>query len=291
MHLWQTDPTAFEGLVRYIVKAAMRTVREGRRSFRAEIKPNEDKRYDVVTNVDHEVQAYLCAQLTRMFPGVGIIGEEGLSVPPSEPGGPYWTVDPVDGTVVFSRKASHGFAVMLALVDNGEVIAAFIGDVMGQVLYWFAPGTDPVCEDLVLGTSHPLAGPWPEANAAALLFGSDPANYHATLRFLCDPSQAFDGFEIDRGSIGLRAARLWNGEASGLVIRTNRKWTPWDDAPVIGFCRRLGFRFLKFEPIYLEPFEPALVTEPTLCPHHVLIVHESQLEHLRPWLDSRTGRN
>lgn len=291
MHLWKKDPNRFAAEMRSLMRSAMLRVRRGRESFVASDKPSAFKSGDVVTNVDHEVQAFLHGRLITMFPGVGIIGEESLFVPSEKPGGPYWTVDPLDGTVVFSRKAGHGFAVMLALVENGEVIAAFIGDVMTNVLYWYAPGTDPVREDLSLETVTPIVGPWLEASAGALLFGDDPAEYHATMRFLCDPRQVFKGYDIDRGSIGLRVARLWNGEAAGLVMRVNRSFTPWDDTPVMGFCRRLGFRYLKFVSRYVEPFEPALVTEPTLCPHHVLIVHESQMDELKPWLDSRTGRN
>lgn len=291
MHLWQKDPGRFAAEMRSLMRSAMLRVRRGRDSFVATDKPSEMRPGDVVTNVDHEVQAFIHGRLVTMFPGVGIIGEEGLLVAPGAPGGPYWTVDPVDGTVSFSRRASHGFAVMLALVEDGEVIAAFIGDVMASMLYWFAPGTGPVREDLLLETAQPLAGPWPKAKESTLLFGSDPADYHATMRFLCDPSQVFGRFDIDRGSIGLRMARLWNGEAAGSVMRAHREWTPWDDTPVIGFNRRLGFRYLKFVPHCLEPFAPALVTEPTRCDHIVLVVHESQVAELRPWLESRTGRN
>jgi fructose-1,6-bisphosphatase/inositol monophosphatase family enzyme len=56
-------------------------------------------------------------------------------VEPAEPDEPYWTtVDPLDGTQAFAKRAPHGFSVTFSLVESGRTVAAYVGDVMTGML-------------------------------------------------------------------------------------------------------------------------------------------------------------
>lgn len=90
----------------------------------------EKAKGDLVTVVDREVEEFLSEALTKLQPGVEIVGEEAAHADPSVQdrlSGPVWIIDPIDGTSNFARGEGH-FAIMLALADGGETIASWIYD-------------------------------------------------------------------------------------------------------------------------------------------------------------------
>ncbi len=86
---------------------------------------------DIVTIVDRESEAVLAEGLTRLFPDARVVGEEGAADDPelldTLGDGVVWLIDPLDGTKNFSEGVSP-FAVMIALLDGGEVQAGWIYD-------------------------------------------------------------------------------------------------------------------------------------------------------------------
>lgn len=85
---------------------------------------------DLVTVADTEAEMLITAGLQRIRPGTPVIGEEAVAAEPSLLAGlttlpAYWLVDPVDGTGNFV-DGSPDFGVMAALVEGGEVTAAWI---------------------------------------------------------------------------------------------------------------------------------------------------------------------
>ncbi|MEA4965975.1 MAG: inositol monophosphatase family protein [Oscillospiraceae bacterium] len=58
---------------------------------------------DLVTNYDRLVQRHLEEKLRRLVPEAGFLGEEGLQKRASRQDGPYFVIDPIDGTMNFSR--------------------------------------------------------------------------------------------------------------------------------------------------------------------------------------------
>ncbi len=86
-------------------------------------------RYDFVTNVDLQSQAYIQDELKKHFPGHLFIGEEQGKTDDdvsreiySNPDEYYWIADPLDGTINFIRTLSS-FSVSLGLFHNGETVA------------------------------------------------------------------------------------------------------------------------------------------------------------------------
>lgn len=75
---------------------------------------------DFVTEVDFQVQSYICARLRESWPGIQFMGEErdNSDIDFSKP---YWVLDPIDGTTNFIHdfKAS---VISLALVLDHDPI-------------------------------------------------------------------------------------------------------------------------------------------------------------------------
>jgi len=90
----------------------------------------EKAKDDLVTVADREVEEFLAGALTRLAPGVPVVGEEAAFADPAvldHLTGSCWIVDPIDGTGNFASGEGH-FATMVALADRGETIAGWIYD-------------------------------------------------------------------------------------------------------------------------------------------------------------------
>ncbi|WEK50550.1 MAG: inositol monophosphatase [Candidatus Kaistia colombiensis] len=71
---------------------------------------------DLVTRADREIEAFLLAELARLYPEDGICGEEGTRLRPGARR--QWVIDPVDGTFNFVRGLDS-WAVSIGLFADG----------------------------------------------------------------------------------------------------------------------------------------------------------------------------
>jgi len=93
---------------------------------------------DLVTVADQESERALTRGLTALLPGSTVVGEEAVAADPRVldrvgDRGAVWIVDPVDGTNNFAA-GKEPFTVMVALVRDGEPVAGWILDVVGDRL-------------------------------------------------------------------------------------------------------------------------------------------------------------
>jgi fructose-1,6-bisphosphatase/inositol monophosphatase family enzyme len=93
---------------------------------------------DLVTVADKESEQALTRGLTALLPGSVVVGEESVAADQSildrlEDGGAVWIVDPVDGTNNFAAGKTP-FALMVALLQDGEPAASWILDPVGDHL-------------------------------------------------------------------------------------------------------------------------------------------------------------
>lgn len=96
----------------------------------------EKQRDDVVTVADRACEAWLSERLQALVPQSLVVGEEAVHADPSlmaalESVRPVWIIDPLDGTNNFAA-GEEPFAVMVCLVVNGETVAAWIYDPLGD---------------------------------------------------------------------------------------------------------------------------------------------------------------
>jgi myo-inositol-1(or 4)-monophosphatase len=87
---------------------------------------------DLVTEVDHQSEAFLLDEIRRKYPGHGIVSEEAGRLPGS--GRDCWYIDPLDGTVNYA----HGipiFTVSIAYAQNGAIMLGTVYDPLRDELY------------------------------------------------------------------------------------------------------------------------------------------------------------
>lgn len=84
---------------------------------------------ELVTAVDRDMEAALSPHLLALLPGSRVVGEEAVAEQPALleglDRGDVWLVDPLDGTRNFT-EGNPDFAVMVALLRDGEAIASWI---------------------------------------------------------------------------------------------------------------------------------------------------------------------
>jgi fructose-1,6-bisphosphatase/inositol monophosphatase family enzyme len=98
----------------------------------------EKKPGDPVTVADTEAEQELTRRLRTVIPGANVLGEESVAEDPSRLAwlsaeAPVWIIDPIDGTSNFVR-GNAGFAVIVALAQQGAVEAGWIYNPLGDVM-------------------------------------------------------------------------------------------------------------------------------------------------------------
>lgn len=278
-----------------MVRRAIAVIRDQRFRFEAKIKKGYTGMMDdVVTSADLAAQAVYVKLMKEGFPGYGIIAEEDalrIDCTNRELGDTYFTVDPLDGTKAYKRRQSHGIGTMIALVRNGSVIAAYIGDVMTKEIYGFRPESNKVHRISEYGHAEQLTAPsGGQIGSLQLLLRKRPSKYGDLTRTViasCEDSGPFRDFEITSGSIGISMARLWKGEVDVAVVGSNRE-TPWDTTPVIGICEKLGYIFLVQDDAGRRFVQAptALTTETVDGTGDKLVIHQSKLADFNAWQDA-----
>jgi hypothetical protein len=217
-------------ILRESVRRAMTVIRAERAAFEITHKADyEGGMTDVFTTADRKAQDIYEDVLGKCFPRYDIITEEGE--PHGELAGPgYFTIDPLDGTKAFIRRQSHGVGTMLAMVENDNVISAYVGDINTQEIYGYRPSSPNVHRITEFETAEPLG--WakrPLAEQYVLL--RDPPEVYAEASRAILP--AFKSYEVEGGSIGIWLARLWKREVGAALIPPGME-TPWDSTPIRG---------------------------------------------------------
>lgn len=270
------------------VRRAIVTIRAHRFSFEAIPKGVGDNGMpDMVTTADQAAQRVMCELLSDWFPQAEIVAEEGdLSRGRPTPDGLWFTVDPLDGTAAFIRRASHGIGSMLALMRGTKILGAVVGDVMTQEIYAASPGSKRVhrisefgfAEPLAIDTTRRLQDQW-------VLLRDSPELQPQMPRAMVEGSRPlFRGIEVGGASIGLGMARLWKGEVGGVLLPP-RQYTPWDLNPVLGLSHCMGFEFLQVnsESGGLTSWKPESAPRAVGCEHPLLVVHSTRLTEVARW--------
>ncbi|MEL6878542.1 MAG: inositol monophosphatase family protein [Pseudomonadota bacterium] len=85
---------------------------------------------DPVTVVDREVESFLTEALTKLAPGVPVVGEEAAHADKAvleRLSQQCWIIDPLDGTANFA-EGKEPFGIIIALADAGRAVAGWIYD-------------------------------------------------------------------------------------------------------------------------------------------------------------------
>lgn len=243
---------------------------------------------NVRTTADTKAQKSYVKLLRECFPKFSLVGEEDQLQHLAKYGTrAYFTIDPLDGTRAYIRRQSHGVGSMIALVIDGVIESAYIGDVNTQEIFGYRPGSSRVWRITDLEMSERLTKPRRKnIGKMYILLRERERNHSEIARRTID---CFRSVSSDGGSIGTWAARLWKQEVGALLLPPSME-TPWDSTPVIGISKKLGYIYLKpFENGWIE-YEPILSFEKYERAHETLVVHKNHIESLKKHIDVRTSK-
>jgi myo-inositol-1(or 4)-monophosphatase len=122
-----------------LVDAAQAAGEIARRFFRQSPRTWEKPGAGPVTEADIAVNDMLAADLLGARPGYGWLSEETPDSPDRLDAARAFVIDPLDGTRAFI-EGDHNWAHSLAVVDNGEAVAAVVYLPMADKLYAAAKG-------------------------------------------------------------------------------------------------------------------------------------------------------
>ena len=204
---------------------------------------------DLVTIADQESERVLTAGLLALLPGSQVVGEEAVAADPDVLGrvgdrGAVWIVDPVDGTNNFAAGKTP-FAVMVALVRDGEPAASWILDVVDDRMTVAEAGSGAYVDGLRVKARTDDPGP-------AALTGSVSRSYlPADLRA-----------EVDRNAHTLAAVtggRHCAGYEYPAIVSDEQQFSifwrvlPWDHVPGSLIVREAGGVVLHLDG---SPYQP-----------------------------------
>lgn len=106
---------------------------------------------DLVTEADEASEKLIQKELLERFPDDGFLGEEGAEVAGTS--GLVWVVDPIDGTVNYSRgMAEYGVSIGLRGPDGDAELGVIRFPAMDKT-YWSARGGGAFCDGRQLQVS------------------------------------------------------------------------------------------------------------------------------------------
>ena len=181
---------------------------------------------ELVTVADREAEALITEGLARLDPGVAVVGEEAVAAEPrrmDDLAAPrVWLVDPLDGTANFVR-GSTDWAVMVALVIDGETAASWIWQPLAQRMYAARRGRGATCNGERLVAA-------PRARATDQLTGA------VLTRYLDAPTRDRVERNVERFGTITAGRHCAGMEYPALVAGTTDfvffwRTLPWDHAP------------------------------------------------------------
>lgn len=270
-------------IMKELVRRAVVAIRNQRQIFEVKAKQGYGGQMDdMVTSADKIAQEVYVRSICECFPGWGIIGEEdALIVPCTDGSGLFFTVDPLDGTKAFVRRQSHGIGTMISLSnDQGEFVAAYVGDINTEEIYGFRPGSEKVHRITEFNNNEHLHITTKPLTTQYILL-REPERKYSEL----SQNTILSGFRnqiVDGGSIGIWLARLWKGEVGAALLAPSWE-TPWDSNPVTAITKKLGFIYLRPSPMggtAWIPFHHGPLKEKFQRNYDVLIIHRDNAGEL-----------
>jgi len=226
---------------------------------RAELEAEGADPSEVKDTGDRTSHDYLVAALAEQFPDDAVLSEEGVDDPARLTAARVWIVDPLDGTREFSEPGRADWAVHVALVEGGQVIAAAVALPALGITFTDVPAPDPPPPvgarppRLVVSRSRPpaITGPLRDQLGAEL---------------------------VPLGSAGAKAMAVVVGEVD--VYAHHGGQYEWDSAAPVGVAAAAGLHVSRLDGTPLEynrpdPWLPdLLICKPELAERVLEIVHQ-----------------
>ncbi len=199
---------------------------------------------------DAASQGCIADELARRFPGDAVLSEEAGDDSDRLTNPRVWIVDPLDGTREFSERPRDDWAVHVALVVDGELVAGAVAlPAMG----------------ITLSSTGPFPSvPWVARPPRVLVSRTRPTE-HATA-----VAEALDGELVAMGSAGAKAMAVVRGVAD-VYAHSGGQWE-WDSAAPVAVAAAAGLHVSRLDgsPLRYNQANPwlpdLLVCRPELAP-------------------------
>jgi fructose-1,6-bisphosphatase/inositol monophosphatase family enzyme len=277
------DPNLAESFIKDLVFQAMDFISTNRFSFIARSKDSYggEEGGDVFTNIDKGAQNIYQDALQLYFPNFGLCGEEdGLWINPEAT--VWFAFDPIDGTKAYIRMQMSGVTTMFAMIDGDKIVASYIGDPFTGEVIGYGPVNQNVYrysrvyQDQILLNDIKVKDDPEKTYLISLAKESDMTTEGRAL------VKQFKNLLVQNSSIGTIVSQLFTGIVGGILLAPH--WdTPWDNNPLIGIAKTLGYRMYKYSDTtnkWVE-LDTKVVRDVKEIKYEVLITHPNLIARLK----------
>ena len=174
---------------------------------------------------DRASHEFIAAELARRYPADAVLSEEGIDDTVRLTAERVWIVDPLDGTREYGEAGRSDWAVHVALVMAGEVVAAAVA----------LPGRDlTLCTDPAPTLAAAVDGP-----PRLVVSRTRPPAVAEELR------EHLSGELVPLGSAGAKAMAVVLGDAD--VYAHSGGQYEWDSAAPVGVARAAGLHVSRLD--------------------------------------------
>lgn len=225
--------TAFATIADIAVGAARTTLAEAQRHMSVRDKGKRD----VVTDADLAVEEVVRSLLEAETPEIGFLGEESGT---SSQSALRWTLDPIDGTVNFSRGLPT-FAISLALLEGSHAIIAITDAPRLDERYHAVLGRGATLNGLPI-----VARDTQGLNSSIVCLDDySPGAKHVPERAAIYAAVSPEVMRVrTTGSAALDMAWLAAGRVDAVIMLSNK---PWDTAPGALLAKESGAEVLDLD--------------------------------------------
>jgi myo-inositol-1(or 4)-monophosphatase len=222
--------------------------------------------HDIVTEYDQKVENFLKDKILKMFPDHAIIAEE--SENQWDPLTPCWVIDPIDGTVNFSKGIPF-FSISIALVIDQKVQVGVVYHVMQDEMFVAQKGHGAYLNGKSLHVSKT------NTIKRAILATGFPYN------LIENPNHCIEHF-IEILKLGVPIRRMGSAAIDLCYIAAGRfdgfweiSLRPWDFAAAWLIVEEAKGKVTDMDGNPLNPFKTSSVLAANLD------IHPSLIEHLK----------
>lgn len=208
---------------------------------------------DYVTTIDQRLNDALSGQISRWFPGDGILSEEDPFVlqhwRQNHPR--LWCIDPIDGTSDLIAGKS-GYALMVGLLEKGVPQAGWVYAPALDVLYFGDKETGKIYRRVGNLTEEILLTAPPQLQMQVILSPKDDRAYGKQIRLVFPDAEFYS-----MGSFGLKIIEVILGK-SAIYLYLNRRVKVWDTVAPLALAQIAGLVCcdLQGKPIGYDAIDP-----------------------------------
>ena len=225
----------------------------------------------LVTEADCEVESMVRARLAEITPGWPVLGEEeGLGKQQIDRSGPFWVVDPVDGTSSFSSGLPCWCFSLGLIVGKRAEFGVIELPMTGETFYTDSGGKNV----FVNGRETPAEEPG-EIDSQSILYL--PSNSHRRYQI------TFPGKQRSLGSAAYHGLLAGKGRTAGAL---HGRTYLWDMAAALAIAGAWG---IKTADLSGKPIGPSDWELQGKNQGHLLFAHEKHFDFVAGTIQLRSG--